>query len=401
MILSRLMKLNTLITLSACVACGFEAGGVDESSTGASTGDDPIGEPILPTGDSGMSTGTSLPGTETGASTSDGGGSTESATTGGPVCGDGVIDPGEGCDDGPENQAYNACTDECQPNVCGDGKVQTGTEACDEGMDNVDFGACRSDCQLNVCGDGFWYVGVEECDAGVTNGPEYGQCDEACTINRCGDGVLDVGFEVCDLGAENGSGRPGEDGMSGCDEDCGYTGRRVFLSSQKFSGNMGTRAGADLACVNMAKAVLFKYPERFVSLLADGLGSPNTYIPPDPEGRPFILPSGLILADDYEDLIAGGPGLGITATETGEILTKQLVWTNLNPLGGAYLTDAMNTCTSWSSADENQLARVGLNGVPANDPGFTTWQENRQWLSYASKYCEDEFRIYCIEAEVE
>lgn len=136
------------------------------------------------------------------------------------------------------------------------------------------------------CGDGIINQDFGECDAGEANGTGYGQCDPQCTVNRCGDGELDVGHEQCDDGALNGSGGPGELGQAGCDLDCGFFGRRLFLSSQEFTGDMGTRAGADLACQVMATQA--KFP----------------FIFPDPGlARPFILPGGLIVAPDYPALI--------------------------------------------------------------------------------------------------
>jgi hypothetical protein len=385
------------------VACGLPVATGDGGSTSPVTDSEPTDastptEASVASGEPGTGTSTSAASTGDAGST---GGATTAATTGGDRCGDGLVDADEGCDDAEDNSPYAACTDECQVNVCGDGKVHTGVEGCDEGPANIDTDACRSDCQPNVCGDGAWYIDVEECDAGPENGPEFGQCDEACTINRCGDGELDVGHEVCDDGDEaNGSGRPGEDGKTGCDVECGFSGRRLFLSSKTFDGDMSTRAGADLACQNMAAAVQFKHPEDFRALLADAQGSPNTFLAEDPDGRPFILPSGLIVAATYAALIAQGPGAGITTTETGEVLVEKLVWTNINPFGDAYLVDPEHTCTGWTSADATQSARVGLNAVEPGDlDGLATWKSGRQWFGYATMPCSGKRRIYCVEAQ--
>lgn len=56
------------------------------------------------------------------------------------VCGDGVQDPDEDCDDGPDNGAYGRCDETCGgPGLrCGDGRVD-GPEACDDGnLDDAD-----------------------------------------------------------------------------------------------------------------------------------------------------------------------------------------------------------------------------------------------------------------------
>jgi hypothetical protein len=44
-----------------------------------------------------------------------------------PRCGDGIVDPGEGCDDGDANDdaVPDACRSDCQPHRCGDGIVDT------------------------------------------------------------------------------------------------------------------------------------------------------------------------------------------------------------------------------------------------------------------------------------
>ncbi|HEY0139187.1 MAG TPA: hypothetical protein VGB85_34100, partial [Nannocystis sp.] len=297
---------NLLILLSAaCPASGpevgLEPGSTGSTSTGEATPDTPTGAGPSSSGDA--------------ASSSSGEPDTSSSGFADPgeLCGDGIPGLGEQCDDGEANDPYGPCTDTCQVNVCGDGKVLVGTEECDEGPDNVDTGYCRMDCKLGVCGDGFLFAGLEECDAGVGS-DAYGKCDASCTVNRCGDGELDPGFEECDEGPNNGAGG-GEGGKVGCDLDCGLAGRRLFLSSQLFDGDLGTRAGADLACQIMAKAAHFKNPERFRALLADAEVGPADFVAEDPEERPFILPSGLIVAASYAALIQGGPGDGITMTE--------------------------------------------------------------------------------------
>ena len=98
-----------------------------------------------------------------------------------------------------------------------------------------------------------------------------------------------------------------------------------FLSSKVFSGEMGTRAGADLACQIMAAEAGFEDEYKYRALLADASGSPNTFVDPDPDGlgRPFILPGGLIIAASYPALIKLGPGDGITTTEQGEMLSTR------------------------------------------------------------------------------
>ncbi len=387
-----------LFLLIVLTACSDGAAGV--GSVPGSTGDTSTsGSPDTPTSagpsSSGDNSSTDSP-TSTTSTSDTGAGSTEFADPG-PICGDGIQGANEGCDDGEGNDSYGWCTETCELNICGDGKVLAGMEGCDEGPLNLDTGYCRSDCQLGVCGDGFVFAGIEECDA-VEPSDAYGKCDASCTVNRCGDGQLDPGFEECDEGPDNGVGE-GERGKVGCDLECGLAGRRLFLSSKTFTGDLGTRIGADLACQNMAKAAKFKHFDRFRALLADAEVDPADFVMEDLAGRPFILPSGLILAASLAELLKNGPGDGVTMTETGETLYDQKVWTNLNVAGTAYLKDTDSTCANWTSADLAKSARIGWNAPPLGDAAaLAEWKAENYWLSFKTLPCKYAYRIYCIEA---
>ena len=65
------------------------------------------------------------------------------------VCGDGVVDANEQCDDGEANSdtAADACRTDCTLPVCGDGVVDAG-ESCDEGTEGNDGVLCNADCTL-------------------------------------------------------------------------------------------------------------------------------------------------------------------------------------------------------------------------------------------------------------
>lgn len=122
-----------------------------------------------------------------------------------PNCGDGILDEGEACDDG--NAADDdACTSTCVEASCGDSFVQPG-EACDDGATNSDHGACLTSCEAAECGDGFVHDaagGDEACDDGNT-APDDG-CSPTCLFETCGNGEVEGG-EACD------------DGQNGNDDD--------------------------------------------------------------------------------------------------------------------------------------------------------------------------------------
>lgn len=161
------------------------------------------------------------------------------------ACGNGVLSPGEACDDGntvsgdgcaadcklvesgwrcgvpgrpcvqPCGQDAGGCADGGSVAVCGNGILEPGEE-CDDGDDpgktphNADgsYGGCTSGCTWGgYCGDGV-INGSETCDDGAGNVDRYGEpgCTFLCTTAPyCGDGIVDVWKgEMCDLGPDTG-----------------------------------------------------------------------------------------------------------------------------------------------------------------------------------------------------
>lgn len=105
---------------------GPGTGGATDSSSGGATGG-AEGTTMTPTGTMGSTdTGPVIP----------------------PGCGNGAVDPGEACDDGPGNANDQACKIDCTLNICGDGS-RGPQEDCDEGADNGPDGGCSAQCTIN------------------------------------------------------------------------------------------------------------------------------------------------------------------------------------------------------------------------------------------------------------
>jgi virginiamycin B lyase len=95
-----------------------------------------------------------------------------------PECGDGVVDPGEQCDDGNAADC-DGCSGRCTVETgCGDGVV-CGDETCDDG-NTASCDGCSAACSVEVgfrCGDGVVDPACgEECDP-----PGSGDCNYLCT----------------------------------------------------------------------------------------------------------------------------------------------------------------------------------------------------------------------------
>ena len=110
-----------------------------------------------------------------------------------PVCGNGVAETGEGCDDGNLSNTDD-CSNFCTVARCGDGFLHTGFEGCDDANGSNTDG-CLTTCVPAACGDGLIFAGVEACDD--ANASNIDTCLNDCTLPRCGDGFTQPG-EFCD-----------------------------------------------------------------------------------------------------------------------------------------------------------------------------------------------------------
>ncbi|MDG1037730.1 MAG: DUF4215 domain-containing protein [Polaribacter sp.] len=103
------------------------------------------------------------------------------------ICGDGVIDAGEVCDDGNTTDG-DGCSSTCEfESVCGNGVLE-GNEVCDDG-NTLDGDSCASNCEIEtVCGNGVLDAGEVCDDANNTDGDGCSSTcqDESLAINEYG-----------------------------------------------------------------------------------------------------------------------------------------------------------------------------------------------------------------------
>jgi cysteine-rich repeat protein len=162
------------------------------------------------------------------------------------TCGNGVIDriKGEECDFASPD-AGTRCSPECKNQGCGNGIIDPG-EACDDN-NTSDGDGCSHDClSTEICGNHIPdpFMG-EVCDDGNRDGGDG--CSADCrSLETCGNGITDRaikpdgGFEICDDG--------NRDAGDGCAADCKSTeacGNRIVDVAVGEVCDDGNRAGGD------------------------------------------------------------------------------------------------------------------------------------------------------------
>ncbi len=354
-------------SITVAVEGGSQGDGSETAGGPSSSGDPGVegGDPATPTtGEAPESTTGPDPTTGDASTSGTSTGDTGAASTGAApaVCGDGVVQEGESCDDGfAANKDENLCTSSCQLARCGDGHIQTGNgEACDDGANNA-------------------------------REPKYNGCSAVCQRGpHCGDGIVQPeGGEECDPQG------PGD--TSNCAGMCSFAPRIVFLTSESFTGNMGGLAGADKRCNQLAAQSLDLDGSFRAWLLVDGQSLLDRF-PEFGDAKlswNFTSAGNELLAHSFAQLVAEGPKGALVYTEKGAVLAQKYVWTNITSDGLA----AGGDCGQWTSAGASK-ALVGHSGFsPDQGPEAEQWHEKRLWTDLAAQKlaCTNSVHLYCVQ----
>ncbi len=143
------------------------------------------------------------------------------------VCGNGITDPGEQCDDGNLSDT-DVCTTQCRVNAnplpassSRPALVRPASAPARSSSAYVAIGAPRPGFNPMFCGNAILDV-AEDCDLGLQNSDlPNASCRTDCTLTRCGDQIVDtIRNEQCD----DGNGTDGD----GCSVSC---------TIEQFAGN--------------------------------------------------------------------------------------------------------------------------------------------------------------------
>ena len=158
------------------------------------------------------------------------------------------------------------------------------------------------------------------------------------------------------------------------------TGRIIFVTSQAVTGNLGGVEGADRLCGTLAAAAGFGGTYR--AWLSDTAGrSPVAdFVQGD---EPFVMVSGVRVADHWADLADGTINNPIAVDELGEQpATDTGVWTGTD-VGGVPAAGAA-TCGDWrSTAGAGQVGDLGQIGP--------------RWTADGTRGCDEPGRLYCVQ----
>ncbi len=171
------------------------------------------------------------------------------------------------------------------------------------------------------------------------------------------------------------------------DEDTSSTtsgrpsGRRVFLSSETYDGNLGGVEGADDACQELAEAA--KLGGQWRAYIVEPGNDLSRHTQDD---RPLVRLDGVRVADDWDDLTDGSIDATIHIDENGEERSGN-AWTGFYDVLG--VDD--NWCEGWTFNGGNCL-QIEVCGS-AGESNMT----DTHWDGYYIFHCSDEYRLYCVE----
>ena len=283
-------------------------------------------------------------------------------------------------------------TSAADPPVCGNGVIE-GDEACDDGiMANGPGQPCGDGCEAAACGDGDVQVSNDEaCDDGALNTaqPGYGQCSTTCQRGGfCGDSIVQPeGGEECE---------PSAGPEDNCAAMCRHAPRLVFLTSASYTGDLDGVAGADKTCNELAATSPGLTGTYRAWLLVDGQTLADRFPEfAEPVAWNFTNLGADLLAKSFQELVALGPASPVAYTELGAPSSDVRVWTNITAAGAA----AGGDCDQWTST-EGAPALVGHSGLlPDQGPMAQQWHDERWWTDFIGfkRVCTKPCYLYCIQ----
>jgi hypothetical protein len=334
------------------------------------------------------------------------------------------------CNEQGQWQDGQTCTNVCVNNACG-GVCKPGAKQCvgrsqirecnDQGqwqtrtcpnnacVDNQcvncvpDDVRCKSNTQFEKCNaSGNWSGTTESCEFACDGNQCTGDCVPG-TGGTCNEDGKPEGAICSDEGdLDNVTCKSNESCQGG---KCGSFPKTLFVTSVRYLGTLGGLDGvdgADKKCSDLASNA--KLTGTFKAFLLDSK-TKDIRSRFKLEGGPFRLPSGKVVANNWDQLLQGSllapmnetekkePPVGAILRPTpadfcGEGQVKTLFWSNVNDSGK--LVDSEAHCNDWNSnSDPNSLAHFG---------NFAdTSKRYKGYCAMLGEFCETGAHLLCIQ----
>lgn len=256
-----------------------------------------------------------------------------------PICGNGIVERGEECDDGNPDSSDD-CLPTCNLAFCGDGFIHEGTEVCDDGTNDGSYNGCAGDCAAPgpFCGDEL-VQDVEDCDE---SSPSCSSC--AFVVRRAFVSSTSFSGEleavIVDL-----------PGALEADQICAFLGKKNGLG------------GGFKAWVSDQTSVLDRFDTTFHGI--------------------YALVDGTQVAHGWVELTDGNLDSPIHLTEKGVSINVS-VWTATTTSGQLSLEE--ESCSGWVDGTANSLGQVGSSSRSDDD-----------WTAFDDQPCSAPAHLYCIE----
>jgi len=174
----------------------------------------------------------------------------------------------------------------------------------------------------------------------------------------------------------------------------------VFVTTNTYTGNLGGLAGADATCQSVADGVPALAGRTFKAWLSSSTVSAASRF--TQATVPYTRTDGVVVADNWADLVDGTLDAPINRTETGAtMIATRKAWTGTQTNGGInYPGSATNHCDDWTTSNP-----------PANGGSYAGYVDRTTCLwthgnpqneaecggSASTLPCSNGFSLFCFE----